>query len=272
VKTAHLQGQIPAGAQGSGVALKTPDIDPAKLGIAVDERGAWKIGGGLEHNRYRPPPNATALIREITHVPPQTCPPMPRMLQGHPRDSDVREQLERLVLVVWRAVRHREDYPRRPPAKMAWSARRVADVAGAVNVWRLKYPDVSLHALAAVRWDGLRDWSGARPKKPDAVLGRVRLPDVELARAYQAQCEARVLAPTPAGARLRSLAVHLGQLLRDRGLVREADAIGMIEGFRHRADALADAAAQESTVRHADLLAARDRGDWIWTCRATPPR
>ena len=250
------------------VPIDLETFDPAEYGCSVAPGGGLRLGGELTGRAYwRPPPLAARLIREITGTKARHPPAMPALIEGSIAVEAVRRQLTDLAPLVWRAVRHREDHPKVPRGKLGWRDKTTREIVGAINVWKVRAPDVTLHALAASRWDSLYEWSGSRPRKPVAVLGRANGLDLERARALQRVAHARVLPKTPSERALVELGAMILAGLRKAKPVTLDAAIGMIEVHRGRADELRAEAEAEAADQLAELTQARDRGEWIWTCR-----
>ena len=251
------------------------DFNPADLGIEVTPTGA-KLGGALgSRSWWRPPPALVADLREMTSLPPQHPPPMPKLPAGQLRnDAEARAELQRQAPLAWRAVRHRVDLPagKSTSRAKAWAAKTMRDVVGAVNVWAANLPDrtsLSLWAVAAIRWDGLEGYFGSRPRKPVAVLGRAVGLDIQRARAEQLVWEGWALPKTPAERKLVRLRLAALRELRAAQPETLAAARAMIEPHRARIDELVELAHQQRSIRRKGLNKAVAKGDWIWTLRTS---
>lgn len=244
------------------------DFDPAGLGVDMAPGGGARIGGLLGAAWWRPYPDVVAELRGLTSFPHERPPPMPRLPAGNVSDPACRAELESQAVLAWRAVRHRRDYPKVVAKAKPWAPRQLREVVGAINVWKPgAASDLSLWALAAVRWDGLEGYFQARPRKPVAVLGRAVGLDLSNARAAQRTWESWALPKTTSEREL--VAVREAVLARMRAARPETPeaARAMMDSYRDRCVLLRSKAVEERTARKADLDAAVARGDWIWTCR-----
>lgn len=233
-------------------------FDPAALGV-VRSGGGWALGGDVD-GYGRLPVAVVARLRELLAIPHAAHPPMP-VLAADASDSAI----QAAACQVWRAVRHRQDGTL-PAVVTGWAQRTTRELVGAIRVWLLRTDGtVSLHALAASRWDGLYDWSGVRPRKPVAVMGRANDRDIEAARVMAREAAARLLPRTPAAVELQQLRTATELELRK---VSDMDAqLALVESQGPRAAELRARTETEAAEQLEQLSRKISQGHWIWTCR-----